>query len=161
MMVEGSVVFSHTDEQGRARMVDVTAKRDTERVSVARGLVKMDPATLELIRKEGSPKGDVLQVARIAGLSGIKHTPMLIPLCHPLSITHAQVQLSFVEEGIEIEATVKSVGKTGVEMEALTGVSVAALTIYDMCKSVDKRMVLSDIRLIRKSGGKSGEITLE
>jgi cyclic pyranopterin phosphate synthase len=144
-------------------MVDVGSKPDTERVAVARGAVLMRPATLRLIVDRSMPKGDVLATARIAGVMAAKRTPDLIPLCHPLQLTH--VELDFVvdeaESRVEIEATVRSHGKTGVEMEALTAVSVAALTIYDMAKAAETTMRIGDIRLVRKSGGRSGEYLRE
>ncbi|MBL9033125.1 MAG: cyclic pyranopterin monophosphate synthase MoaC [Rhodospirillaceae bacterium] len=150
--------FTHFDEHGNARMVDVGAKEVTERVATARGAVLMQPATIALIRQGGIKKGDVLSVARLAGIMGAKKTPDLIPLCHPLALTSVAVDLTVDEarNAIDITATCKLAGKTGVEMEALTAVSVAALTVYDMCKAVDKAMRLTDIRLVHKSGGKSG-----
>ncbi|MFO1059610.1 MAG: cyclic pyranopterin monophosphate synthase MoaC [Dongiaceae bacterium] len=150
--------FTHFDEQGRARMVDVTGKEATTRTATARGLVRMAPATLALIEEGRVAKGDVLSVARLAGIMGAKRTPDLIPLCHPLSLSAVSVDLALDREapGVEITATCRLVGRTGVEMEALTAVAVAALTIYDMCKAVDRAMQLTDIRLIRKEGGKSG-----
>jgi cyclic pyranopterin phosphate synthase len=151
--------LTHINRQGRAKMVDVSEKGDTVRVAVARGEVIMKPETLSLIKEGGIAKGDVLAVAQVAGIMGAKKTPDLIPMCHPLMLSG--IDMSFLineeESKIEIEARVKLTGKTGVEMEALTAVSVAALTIYDMCKAVDKEMVLGNIRLISKSGGKSGE----
>lgn len=150
--------FTHFDEKGNARMVDVGGKEATERVATAKGSVLMRQETIALIRQGGIKKGDVLSVARLAGIMGAKRTPDLIPLCHPLSLTSVSVDLT-VDEGrnaIDITATCKLTGQTGVEMEALTAVSVAALTIYDMCKAVDKGMRLTDIRLVHKSGGKSG-----
>ncbi len=155
--------LTHLDETGRARMVDVGGKPDTQRIAVAKGEVVMQPATLRLIREGGIEKGDVLAVAQVAGVLAAKRTHELIPMCHPLLLTH--IDLSFEpDEGrsaIEITATVKTTGKTGVEMEALTAVSVAALTIYDMAKAVDRRMRIQNVRLVRKSGGKSGDIVLE
>jgi cyclic pyranopterin phosphate synthase len=150
--------FTHFDDQGNARMVDVGGKEVTERVATAQGSVLMQPATIALIRQGGIKKGDVLSVARLAGIMGAKRTPDLIPLCHPLSLSSVTVDLSVDEarNAIDITATCKLTGKTGVEMEALTAVSVAALTVYDMCKAVDKAMRLTDIRLTHKSGGKSG-----
>ena len=161
--------LSHVDEQGRARMVDVGGKPDTRRVAVARGLVRMKSDTLRLIRQNALSKGDALATARIAGILAAKKTAELIPLCHPLMLTHVGIEFDLQEavetEGtggaIEITATVETTGKTGVEMEALTAVSVAALTIYDMGKAVDRAMRLTDIRLIEKHGGKSGDIVLE
>ena len=150
--------FTHFDKEGKARMVDVSDKSETERVATAKGSVLMQPATLALIKEGGVKKGDVLSVARLAGIMGAKKTPDLIPLCHPLALTSVQVDLTLDEarNAVDITATCKLVGKTGVEMEALTAVSIAALTVYDMCKAVDRSMTISDIRLVRKSGGKSG-----
>jgi len=144
-------------------MVDVGSKPDTERVAVARGEITMRPETLALIQEGGFPKGDVLAVAQVAGVMAAKRTHELIPLCHPLLLTHVAVEFAPDETRnlIEITATIKTTGKTGVEMEALTAVAVAALTIYDMCKAVDRAMHITNIRLVRKSGGKSGEIILE
>ena len=155
--------LSHVDDQGRARMVDVSDKLDTERVAVAKGEVKMQPATLQLIAEKGIAKGDVLAVAQVAGILAAKRVPDLIPLCHPLLLTQVDVvfDINEVASRIEITATVRSRGKTGVEMEALTAVSVAALTIYDMAKAVERTMHIDNIRLVRKSGGNSGEIVLE
>jgi cyclic pyranopterin phosphate synthase len=156
--------LSHLDEQGRARMVDVGNKLDTQREAVAKGRVVMQPQTLAMIQQGGLPKGDVLAVAQVAGVMAAKRTHELIPMCHPLLLTHIGVgfephQPSAAEDvaAIEITATVRNVGKTGVEMEALTAVTVAGLTIYDMCKAVDRGMRLEAVRLVRKSGGKSGE----
>lgn len=149
--------LTHFDENGRARMVDVSDKGETRRVAIARGKVEMQPETLERIRQGQIAKGDVLAVAQVAGIMGAKQTSSLIPMCHPLGITGAELNFEIVPPGtIEIEASVKVNGKTGVEMEALTAVSVAALTIYDMCKAIDKRMIISEIRLMEKMGGKSG-----
>jgi cyclic pyranopterin monophosphate synthase len=150
--------FTHFDKEGKARMVDVSDKAETERVATAKGSVIMQPGTLALIKEGGVKKGDVLSVARLAGIMGAKKTPDLIPLCHPLALTSVQVDLTLDEarNAVDITATCKLVGKTGVEMEALTAVSVAALTVYDMCKAVDKGMQIVDIRLVHKSGGKSG-----
>ncbi len=150
--------LTHLDEQGQASMVDVTAKPETERVAVAAGEVVMRPQTLALIREGNIKKGDVLGAARIAGIMAAKRTHELIPLCHPLLLTKVAVDFQFneVESKIEIIATVKTRGQTGVEMEALTAVSVAALTIYDMAKAVEKTMRIENIRLLRKEGGKSG-----
>jgi cyclic pyranopterin phosphate synthase len=157
------VELTHLDKQGRLRMVDVGAKADTERVATARGEVAMRPETLRLIVGKGFPKGDVLAVAQVAGILAAKRVPELIPLCHPLLLTKVDVAFSIDEaqSRIEITATVHSTGKTGVEMEALTAVSVAALTIYDMAKAAEKTMRIGNIRLVRKSGGKSGDIILE
>jgi cyclic pyranopterin phosphate synthase len=160
--------LSHLDEQGRARMVDVGDKADTDRIAIARGQVTMQPQTLALIRAGGIEKGDVLAVARVAGIMGAKRTSDLIPMCHPLMLTNVKLELELPAEGdtsdpavINITATVKTHGKTGVEMEALTAVTVAALTIYDMAKAVDRAMHIQNVRLVRKSGGKSGDIILE
>ena len=155
--------MTHVDEEGRVRMVDVGGKADTERVAVARGEVTMRPETLRLIVEQGVPKGDVLAVAQVAGIMAAKRTPDLIPLCHPLLLTKVDVEFYMNEEvsRIEITATVRCRGKTGAEMEALTAVSVAALTIYDMAKAVEKTMRIGNIRLVRKSGGKSGDWRLE
>ncbi|MBI4332051.1 MAG: cyclic pyranopterin monophosphate synthase MoaC [Chloroflexi bacterium] len=155
--------LTHLDEAGRARMVDVTEKKVTEREAVARGVVRMKPATLRLIQEDGIAKGDVLGVARLAGVMAAKQTPHLIPLCHPLLITEVKVDFRVLpeESSIEITGGVRCAGQTGVEMEALTAVAVSALTIYDMCKAVDRGMTLDNIRLLRKSGGKSGTIVLE
>jgi cyclic pyranopterin phosphate synthase len=150
--------LTHFDESGNARMVDVSEKDATERVATAKGSVYMTPATLTLIRDRGVKKGDVLSVAQLAGIMGAKRTPDLIPLCHPLALTSVKVelQLDTARSAVDITATCKLVGKTGVEMEALTAVSVAALTVYDMVKAADKGMRIGDIRLVHKSGGKSG-----
>ena len=150
--------FTHLDEKGRVRMVDVSDKPDTLRSAVARGTIFMSPETFDKIKNRSVKKGNVLETARIAGVMAAKKTADLIPMCHPLNITHASVDF-FPEEGvhaIRIEAVVRLTGQTGVEMEALTAVSVAALTIYDMCKSYDRAMTISDIQLVEKSGGKSG-----
>jgi cyclic pyranopterin phosphate synthase len=151
--------FTHFDAAGQAHMVDVGAKAETERVATARGSVYAAAETIALIQSGGMKKGDVLSVARLAGIMGAKRTPDLIPLCHPLALTSVKVALSVDPErhAIDIEATCKLTGKTGVEMEALTAVSVAALTVYDMAKAVDKAMRIGDIRLVAKSGGKSGD----
>ena len=150
--------LSHLDDQGRARMVDVSDKEVTSRVAAARGAIRMHPETLELILKGKVEKGDVFSVARVAGIMAAKKTPDLIPMCHPLAITSVKVDLTPAENPtrVEIEAIVRVSGKTGVEMEAMTAVSVAALTIYDMCKAVDREMSIGEIRLVKKSGGKSG-----
>ena len=155
--------LTHVDSAGRARMVDVSAKPDTVRVAVASGSVRMRPETLALIQSGRVAKGDVLAVARLAGVMAAKKTHELIPLCHPLLLTDIDVQLQpdKAESVVRIEATVRSTGKTGVEMEALTAVAVAALTVYDMCKAADRAMRIEGVRLVRKSGGKSGEIVLE
>jgi len=148
-------------EKSRVRMIDVGGKPDSERESVARGRMKMKAATLELLRKGKLPKGDALGAAQVAGIMAAKKTPELIPLCHPLLINEVRVDYAFDEEGLEITASVRTVGKTGVEMEALTAVAVSALTIYDMCKGIDPAVQIQDIRLARKRGGKSGEVILE
>lgn len=150
--------FTHFDASGNARMVDVSSKGDTTRQAVAAGTITMSRQAYDMVCQGAVKKGDVLGVARIAGIMAAKKVDQLIPLCHPLAITAADIAFTF-DDGqcaIHIEATVSMTGRTGVEMEALTAVSVAALTIYDMCKAVDKSMVISDIRLLRKSGGKSG-----
>ena len=155
--------LTHFDEKGHTRMVDVTPKAETLRVAVARGHVSAKSETLQLIAEHGFAKGDVLEVARLAGIMATKRTGDLIPLCHPLALTSVKVDLSIngSERCIEIEAEVQTVGRTGVEMEALTAVSVAGLTVYDMCKSVDREMEISDIRLVKKTGGKSGTFIRE
>ncbi|MBN1246573.1 MAG: cyclic pyranopterin monophosphate synthase MoaC [Anaerolineae bacterium] len=157
------MTLTHLDETGHVRMVDVGGKQDTDRLAVARGEVVMQPETLRLITTEGLPKGDVLTTAQLAGIMAAKRTAELIPLCHPLSLTKIDVAFEVDEESsrIGITATVRTHGKTGVEMEALTAVSVAALTIYDMAKAVEKGMRITNIRLVRKEGGKSGTIVLE
>jgi cyclic pyranopterin monophosphate synthase len=150
--------LSHLDEKGEARMVDVSAKAATERTARAEGFVAMAPATLALIEEGGAKKGDVLAAARIAGIMAAKKTPELIPLCHPLAITKASVSFEPSHEpaGIRVTAEVKVSGQTGVEMEALTAVSVACLTLYDMLKAADKAMTIGGVRLLEKSGGRSG-----
>jgi len=155
--------LSHLDDSGRARMVDIGAKPVTERVAVAKGEVRMLPATLALIQAGDVKKGDVLNVAQLAGVMGAKRTADLIPLCHPLSLTQVDVRLELdpILPGIQIIATARTVGKTGVEMEALTAVSIAALTVYDMAKAVEKTMRIQNIRLVEKHGGRSGDIINE
>ena len=152
-------------EMGEAReptrMVDVTEKPVTERQAIAKGMVRMKPATLALLKQGKMVKGDVLAVAQVAGIMAAKQTSQIIPLCHPLPIDEVRVEFRFVEEGVEITAKVKSTGKTGVEMEALTAVAAAALTIYDMCKAVERGIIIEGIRLLKKSGGRSGTIVLE
>jgi len=152
--------LTHLDEQGRARMVDVSAKPETERVAVAKGEVHMQRATLDLIRAGAIKKGDVLTVAQIAGITAAKRTSDLIPLCHPLPLTQVQVDLALEDSlpGVVITSTVKTTAKTGVEMEALTAVSVAALTVYDMAKAAEKTMRIQNIRLVEKHGGLSGDV---
>lgn len=153
--------LSHFDADGRARMVDVTSKEPTVREATARGRVLMKPSTLAMIEEGRMAKGDVLAVAQVAGIMAAKRTPDLVPMCHPLPITgvEMQFQLNREESSVEIAATVRLAGRTGVEMEALTAVSVAALTVYDMCKAVDREMVIDRVRLVHKSGGKSGDFT--
>jgi len=152
--------LTHLDEQGRAHMVDVGAKPVTERVAVAKGEVHMQPHTFELLRQGALKKGDVLTVAQVAGVMAAKRAADLIPLCHPLPLTHIQVDLTLRPDlpGVEITATVRTRARTGVEMEALTAVSVAALTVYDMAKAADKTMRLTNIRLVEKRGGLSGDV---
>jgi cyclic pyranopterin phosphate synthase len=149
--------LTHLDAEGKARMVDVSEKAETARRAVARGRILLGAETVRLLRENAVPKGDALGVARIAGILAAKRTSDLIPLCHPLPITRVAVDLSIVDTGVEIEAEVAVTGRTGVEMEALTAVSIAALTLYDMVKAVDKGAVITDIRLEEKSGGKSGD----
>ncbi len=153
--------FNHFNEKGRAHMVNVSEKDETKRVAIARGLIKMKKETVDLIKDGLIKKGDVLSVAQIGGIMGVKKTSDLIPMCHNIFITGSDINFNIGEEEIEIEATVSTVGKTGVEMEALTAVTTAALTIYDMCKAVDKDMVIENVRLIKKTGGKSGEYIRE
>ncbi len=155
--------LTHLDEKGVARMVDVGSKPDSERIAVAGGAVFMKPATLQLIQQGALKKGDVLSVARIAGIMAAKKTSDLIPLCHPIALTHLDVELTLDtdENAVRILATARTTGKTGVEMEALTAVSVAALTVYDMAKAVDREMRLSDIRLLEKHGGQHGDYKAE
>ena len=149
--------LTHMDDVGRPKMVDVTAKADTARVAVARGNVRMQSATFKLIKQGGTAKGDVLSVARLAGIMAAKRTPDLIPLCHPILIGNVSIDFSLdaANSVIEITTTVESTGKTGVEMEALTATAVTALTIYDMCKAVDRGMKIESIRLVKKSGVKA------
>ena len=150
--------------EDRVRMVDVGDKADTEREAVAKGWIRMQPSTLKLLREGGLPKGDVLATAQVAGIMAAKSVPQLIPLCHPLMLADARVEFLLNNEDgdkVEITAKVKCTGKTGVEMEALTAVAVAALTIYDMCKGVDPRMEIGGVRLVKKSGGKSGLVVFE
>ncbi len=155
--------FTHFDAEGKALMVDVSDKAASERIAEAKGSVYMAPATLTLIRDGGVQKGDVLAVARLAGIMASKRTPDLIPLCHPLQLTSVALDLTLdpARSAVDITATCKLTGKTGAEMEALTAVSVAALTVYDMCKAVDRGMRIGDIRLTHKSGGRSGEYEAE
>ena len=157
-MTEG---LTHTDARGQARMVDVAGKAETHRRAVAGALVRMRPETLAMIVEGRAPKGDVFAVARVAGIMAAKKTSDLVPLCHPLSLTHASVELEPVEGGVRVTAVVETDGKTGVEMEALTAASVAALTLYDMCKAVDRGMTVDGLGLLSKEGGKSGTWTRE
>ena len=147
--------LSHYDPTGRVRMVDVSAKPETHRQAVATVLVKMKPQTLRKIKS--NPKGNPLEISRVAGIAAAKRTSDLIPLCHPLLLSHIDVRAEFCTNGVEISATVRSTGPTGVEMEALTGAAVAALTVYDMCKAVDHEIEITALKLLYKSGGKSGE----
>jgi len=147
--------LSHYDPTGRVRMVDVSAKPETHRQAVATVLVKMKPQTLRKIKS--NPKGNPLEISRVAGIAAAKRTSDLIPLCHPLLLSHIDVRAEFCKNGVEISATVRSTGPTGVEMEALTGAAVAALTVYDMCKAVDHEIEITALKLLYKSGGKSGE----
>lgn len=153
--------LTHIDEEGRARMVDVGDKPVTSRIAVASGFVRMASETVRAVRAQSLPKGDPLEVARLAGIMAAKRTSELIPLCHPLPLTHADVRVEIRDDGVTVTATARTDGKTGVEMEALTAASVAALTIYDMCKAIDKAMVITDIRLESKTGGKSGDYRRE
>jgi cyclic pyranopterin phosphate synthase len=148
--------LTHVDETGAARMVDVSEKAVTARAATASGRVLVSPEVIELLRGDGVPKGDALAVARIAGIMGAKKTPDLIPLCHPLAVSGVKVGLSVADDAVEITATVKTTDRTGVEMEAMTAVAVAGLTVVDMIKAVDKRAVITDIRVETKTGGKSG-----
>ncbi|MEN3584075.1 cyclic pyranopterin monophosphate synthase MoaC [Streptomyces sp. ZYX-F-203] len=149
--------LTHLDESGAARMVDVSAKDVTARTARASGRVLVSPRVVELLRAEGLPKGDALATARIAGIMGAKRTPELIPLCHPLSLSAVALDLAVADDAVEITATVRTTDRTGVEMEALTAVAVAALTVIDMVKAVDREAVVSDVRVIGKTGGKSGD----
>ena len=151
--------LTHVDESGAARMVDVSGKDVTAREAIASGRVLVSEAVVALLRGEGVPKGDALAVARLAGIMGAKQTPALIPLCHPLAISGVTVDLAVADDAVEISATVRTTDRTGVEMEALTAVAVAALTVIDMVKAVDKGAVITDVRIERKTGGKSGEWT--
>jgi cyclic pyranopterin phosphate synthase len=154
---EGPARLTHVDEAGAARMVDVTAKDVTARVAVASGRVLVSETVVALLRGEGVPKGDALGVARVAGIMAAKRTPDLVPLCHPLAISGVTVDLEVLDDAVAITATVRTADRTGVEMEALTAVSVAALTVVDMVKAVDKAAVITDVRVEAKSGGKSGD----
>lgn len=150
--------LTHINEQGRAKMVDVSEKEDTAREAIAVGSIYMKKETLERIKEGGIKKGDVLSVAQVGGIMGAKNTSNIIPMCHPINISGCNIsfKLDFENLKIDIEVTAKTVGKTGIEMEALTAVSIAALTIYDMCKAIDREMTISNIMLVKKSGGKSG-----
>ncbi len=153
--------LTHVDAEGRLRMVDVSAKPVTERRAVASGVVRMRPETLRAIRERRMPKGDPLEAARLAGILAAKRTAELIPLCHPLPLTHVDVEVELTEEGITLTASAATTAQTGVEMEALVAVSIAALTLYDMCKAIDREMTITDIRLEWKTGGRSGEYVRE
>jgi cyclic pyranopterin monophosphate synthase len=157
MLPETPSQLTHLDAEGRITMVDVGAKAVTTRTAEASGFVRMSPATVAAIRERRTPKGDPLETARLAGIMAAKRTAELIPLCHSLALSHADVQIALTDEGAQLTASVTTSAQTGVEMEALTAVSVAALTLYDMCKAMDRLMVISEIRLERKSGGRSGE----
>jgi cyclic pyranopterin phosphate synthase len=148
--------LSHYDKAGRVRMVDVTAKPSTSRTAIAHAFVRMRPTTVETIRRAKSPKGDPLEIARIAGIGAAKRTSDLIPLCHPIVLTHVDVSAKLCKNGIEVISEATATGPTGVEMEALVAASVAALTIYDMCKAVERGIEISDVHLSKKSGGRSG-----
>jgi cyclic pyranopterin monophosphate synthase len=149
--------LTHVDESGAARMVDVSGKDVTAREAVAAGRVQVSPQVVDLLRGAGVPKGDTLAVARLAGIMGAKQTSALIPLCHPLALSSVTVDLEVADDAVEITATVRTTDRTGVEMEALTAVAVAGLTVIDMVKAVDKRAVITDVRVLTKSGGKSGD----
>jgi cyclic pyranopterin phosphate synthase len=157
MVEESQSQLSHFDEDGRISMVDVGAKPITARTAEASGFVRMAESTVAAIRERRTPKGDPLETARLAGIMAAKRASDLIPLCHPLALTHADVRIELEENGARLTATVSTSAQTGVEMEALTAVSIAALTLYDMVKAIDRRVVISEIRLERKSGGRSGE----
>ena len=148
---------THVDENGNVMMVDVTEKSVTERTAVAEGSIRMSAEAVDAVRKRAFAKGDVITVAQLAGIMGSKRTADLIPLCHPLPLSNSRVIMELTPDGVHARCTVKTTGRTGVEMEALTGVSIALLTVYDMCKSMDKGMEITDIRLLKKSGGKSGD----
>lgn len=153
--------FTHFNEDGRARMVEVTDKEETKRIAIAEGFIRMNEETLNKLKEGSIKKGDVLSVAQIGGIMGIKKTSDLIPMCHNIFLSGADIKFEVKENGVYIKSEVKTFGKTGVEIEALTGVSIAALTIYDMCKSVDKGMEIEFVRLLKKSGGKSGDYIRE
>ena len=158
--IDGKSKLTHFDTEGNPRMVDVGGKPQSLRTAIAKGNVTAQPETLKLISDQQMKKGNVLEVARLAGYMAAKRTSDLIPLCHPLNLTSIRVDVTIVEKRIEIEAEVQTVGRTGVEMEALTAVSVAGLTVYDMCKAVDREMCISDIKLVKKTGGTSGDFNL-
>lgn len=153
--------FTHFNSEGRAHMVEIGEKDDSKRVAVAIGRIQMKRETVNLIKEGMIKKGDVLSVAQIGGIMGAKRTSDLIPMCHNINLTGVDIRFNILEDSIEVQSQVKTIGKTGVEMEALTAVSIALLTIYDMCKATDKDMVIEDIKLIKKSGGKSGEYIRE
>ncbi|MEF2231311.1 MAG: cyclic pyranopterin monophosphate synthase MoaC [Pseudodesulfovibrio sp.] len=155
--------FSHMDKDGNARMVDVSAKGDTQRTAIVRGTVRLAPATLALLKQNALPKGDVLTTAKIAGIQAAKRTADLIPMCHPLPISYVDIRFTVIDETscIDLECEVRTTYKTGVEMEALVGVQIAAATIYDMCKAVQKDVIIDNCRLVYKSGGKSGTFQAE
>lgn len=153
--------FSHIDNSGNARMINIENKKETQRKAIAIGLVKMQKETINLIKQGGFKKGDVLGVARVAGIMAAKNTSQLIPMCHNIPLNHVEIDFEIEEEGtIFVKGSSRATGKTGVEMEALTAVSVASLCIYDMCKSVDKSIIIEQIKLVYKSGGKQGEVKL-
>ena len=157
MSQEDKPILSHIDAEGRIKMVDVGAKAVSSRRAEARGRVNMSPETVAAIREHRTAKGDPIETARLAGIMGAKQTSLLIPLCHPLPLTHVEVSIELNDTGAEIVATASTNGPTGVEMEALTAVSIAALTLYDMCKAIDRLMTIAEIRLEKKSGGRSGD----
>lgn len=152
--------LTHINEHGRARMVDISAKDDTNRVAIAQGKIHMQPATLQTIKTGGIKKGDVLAVAQVAGIMGAKQTACMIPMCHPVMLTSVDIEFGYddQESAIIVQAIAKTSGKTGVEMEAIMAVSTALITIYDMCKAIDRWMVIADIQLMEKAGGKSGHV---
>ena len=153
--------LTHFDQKGDPHMVDVSAKDVTDRKAVAEARISMQPETMALIRDRGHQKGDVVQIAQLAGIMGAKKTPELIPLCHPVELGHVGVDIDLADDGLVIRAECRSTGRTGVEMEALAAVSIAALTVYDMCKAVDRGMAIQGLRLVHKSGGKSGTYDAE
>ena len=156
-MSKDGTKLTHFSDDGRAQMVDVSAKAETDRMAVATGIISLEPTTITLIQAREIGKGDVLAVAELAGIMAVKKTADMIPLCHPLPVTHATLTFDIQQTDIQVQATVKTTGKTGVEMEALTAVSIACLTIYDMVKAVDRQAVIGEIKLRKKSGGASGE----